>query len=152
MDNKTKGRIFVAIVAFIMLGSTAGYALLSAPNRFTGQTTGEQTQGIVLINKRQLTPSETLAVLNAGRALIEYSYPEDCADCQTDRITLEIFAQKLDRYLILSEFSGTEKKLQMIGKNGDVKQLNETISEESLINLFCDVAIAKPTECILREI
>ena len=151
MDSKTKSRIFVGIVAFIMLGSTAGFALLSAPATFTGNA-ANPNQGILLVNKRQLANNEILSVLSAGRVLIEYSYPSGCQNCELDRITLELFTQKFQQFVILSEFEGNETKVELTGKNGDKKQLNETISEESLTNLFCDLTFAQPRECLLKEL
>ena len=148
-----KSRIFVGIVAFIMLGSTAGYALFS-PAQTSGAITAQDRpeQDILLVNERKLLGNEVLAVLGAGRVLIEYSYSEGCAECETDKVTLELFAQKFRNYVILSEFTGDEEKVGMTGKNGDTVRLNGTVTEESLTVLFCSVTQAQPKECILREI
>ena len=142
----------MVLVAFIMIGSTAGYAVFSAPNTYTGNAVDTQQQGIQLVNRRQLSGDETLAVLSAGRVLIEYSYPKECAECETDRINMEIFTQKISQLAVLSEFEGNVTAVRMTGLDGNTVELNGTISEDSLFGLFCDVSTAKPRECLLREI
>ena len=85
--------------------------------------------------------------------LIEHFYTEDCTGCLEKNIQLEEFAARLDGYVVVNEVVGNESRLGMIGMGGKIVDISNTsLDYEGLIGTFCDIAIAQPRACILRDI
>jgi thiol-disulfide isomerase/thioredoxin len=144
----TRSERFMAIfIGVIMLGSVAGFAIISStpPN--------PQAPEIPSVVKRQLTTDETLFILRNGKVLIEDFYTEDCSDCFEKNVVLESFANRFRDFIVLEEVvvnQTNQTMLQMIGANGKIVSLeNISIEENSLLDVFCEVAIAQPIECLL---
>ncbi len=144
----TKTERFMAIfIGVIMLGSVAGFALIQT------MPAGPQSPEIPNIIKRQLTTDETLFILGSGKVLIEDFYTIDCDDCFEKNVVLESFANRFKDFVVLEEVvvnQTNQTMLKMIGSGGTIVDLeNKTIDEENLLEVFCDIAIAQPIECLI---
>jgi hypothetical protein len=146
-----KERLIAIFIGLIMIMSVAGFALMSAMNQ--GVDNSNKEFNIPAVMTRELTAEETVYVLNyEGRAIMEYFYQENCTDCSEKMASLESFANRMAEFLVLQEVVGNETSLQILGSQGRIVDMsNMTLSEGNLMNTFCDVAIAQPQECLMRE-
>jgi hypothetical protein len=143
-----KERIAAIVIGLIMIVSAAGFALNSAVNQ--GGINTSPKINIPTIVTRPLTTDELVYVLSGeGKVIIEYSYQNDTVD-QNKIATLESFAQQRSDFVVLSEYSGNETSLNMIGYQGKIVDLgNMTLSNQNLMTTFCGIAIAQPPECLM---
>jgi hypothetical protein len=141
-------RLIAIFIGLVMVMSAAGFALNAAMNQGNNQTPGLNVPTIVT---RPLTTEEIVYVLSyEGKVIIEYSYLNGTAD-QTKISALEGFAQKQSDFVVLEEFAGNETSLKIIGSGGKIQDIsNITLSDQSLMDTFCDMAIAQPPECLMR--
>lgn len=150
MDRKA---VMAVVIGLLMIFSVAGFAISGL--RITGQSTEpQQQQGLPSVVDRFLSPQEVALVLQQGRVVIESIYPEDCTECQAADGELRVFASKYTGFLVLESVAtepGTGlRKLQMTSSRGEVIPLQGTLTQETLLETFCDAAIVKPRECLLR--
>lgn len=142
-------RAMAIFIGIVMIFSAAGFAINSAVNQGQNQPAGFNIPAIIT---RQLTTEETVYVLRDGKVVIEFFYAENCTDCQEKLVPLEGFAQKMSEFVVLEEVKANETSMQMIGSGGKIVDIiNITLSEENLMNKFCDIAIAQPPECLMSE-
>ena len=155
-----KERAMAIFIGLVMVLSAAGFAAISASHIGPQQ---QQTSQIPTILNRTLTQEEKVTILRTGRVLIEDLYYPDCSECLANNRILEAFANRFRQFIVLEKVAvmpGNETnatggyiKLQMIGSGGEIQDLEgQNITEENLLNVFCDIAIAQPTECLLMEI
>jgi len=141
-------RLFAIVIGILMMGSAAGYAFMSAPPK-----NPEPTANIPTIVKRPLSIEEQVFILRSGRVLIENFYQENCSSCLERNSLLERFAKKLEGYVILESVTANETKLDMIGVNGRIVNIDENnLTEDHLLDVFCEIAGRIPKSCLLREI
>ncbi len=150
--NMWQKRIMALFVGLTMVISIVGFAFMHNPPRQNNQ--GFQMPNIV---NRTLTPEEKVYVLRSGKTLIEYVYPINCTSCLNKVSVYHNFANSPDfkNYVVLEcvgipEINETIDKV--VGIGGDATDLSHVNSSDELEGIFCDVAIAKPDICILREI
>jgi hypothetical protein len=145
---KPAAAIFILVV---MVLSVAAFSLNSA----TFQQQAQEPE-IPTIIREPITVEQQISVLRSGRVLIEYYYPGDCAECLEKGQKLEDFAHRLEGYVVVNEVSevaANESRLGMIGANGRIVDIsNQSLEYEDLLETFCDIAIAQPRMCIIREI
>lgn len=153
-----KEQVAAIVIGLIFVVSMVGFAFTSM-SRFPQQ----QSPGISIPNivNRELTREEKIYILQTGRVLIEDFYVSGCSRCEIDRATLEAFAQEFKEFVVLEEVEvyanatneTTYVKLQMIGRTGLIEDLRDMeITQENLTDIFCDIALVQPRECLLREI
>ncbi len=145
----TRVERFMAIfIGVIMLGSVAGFAMMS----INLQPVSEAPEIPTIVN-RQLTTDETIYILRTGKVVIEDFYSVDCNDCLERNVMLESFANQFKDFVVLEEVvvnQTNQTMLQMIGSGGRILKLdNQTINESNILELFCEVAIAQPIECLI---
>jgi hypothetical protein len=147
MANK-KERFMAIFIGVIMLSSVAGFALMSI-----NMSPGPEAPDIPTVVNRQLTTDEALFILRSGKVLIEDFYSVDCGDCLEKNAMLEAFANRFYDFIVLEKVvvnQTNQTMLQMIGAGGKITKLdNITINESNLLDMFCEVAIAQPIECLL---
>ncbi len=143
-----KERMMAIFIGLVMIGSIAGFAGVQfIPEQ---QNTGPD---IPIIVNRTLTGDEIIFVLRTGRVLIQNHYLPDCTECMSNNIVLESFAHRMNGLIVLEEVMGNATKLQMVGSDGSIESLeNVTITEENLMDIFCDISFVQPRECLLREL
>lgn len=142
-----KERLIAIFIGSIMVLSAAGFAINSAVNQGDSQTPGYNIPTIVT---RQLTPEESIYVLQNGKVLIEFFYAENCTDCPAKMTALEGFVQRLSEFAVLEEVKGNETSIQIIGAGGRIVDMtNQTLSGDALMSKFCEIAIAQPAECLM---
>jgi hypothetical protein len=142
-------RLIAIFIGLVMIVSAAGFALNAAMNQGPNQTPGFNIPTIVT---RPLTTEEIVYVLgNEGKVIIEYSYQNSTSDYMDKISALESFAQKQSDFVVLEEYQGNETSLKIIGSQGRILDIsNLTLSDQNLMNTFCDMAIAQPAECLMR--
>lgn len=146
MLGERKGAILIGLLlVFIMGGSLIGFAVLSS----RGPSQAQQGSDIPPIVDYELSPGELVFVLQTGRVVIENFYSPDCTECMQNNILLDSFVNTFPNYIVMESVVGNESKLQMIGRGGSIVELGN-LTEESLMNTFCDLAILQPRECIIR--
>jgi hypothetical protein len=144
-----KERLMAIFIGLVMVLSAAGFALNSAINQQGQPAPGFSIPTIVT---RQLTPDETVYVLQNGLVLIEFMYAENCTECPGKMSALEGFAQKMSEFVVLEEVPANETSIQIIGAGGRIEDIgNLTLSEQNLMGTFCGIAIAQPPECLMGE-
>jgi len=140
-------RLIAIFIGLVMVMSAAGFALNAAMNQGTTQTPGISVPTIV---DRQLTTQEVVYLLSyEGKVIIEYSYMNDTLD--VDKVSsLESFAQRQSDFIVFERYMGNETALRMIGSGGKILDIaNLTLSDQSLMDTFCGIAIAQPAECLI---
>ena len=143
-----KERLMAIFIGLIMVFSIAGFAFNSVVH-YQGPSVPE----IPTVVTKKLNPQEILMVLRSGRVLIENVYTENCSECLERNAVLESFAHQFDGFVVLENVKGNKTVLQMIGRNGEIRDLtSKKINQSYLMDVFCDMAIAQPKECLLREI
>ena len=142
---KPAAAVFILV---IMVLSVAGFAMNSATFE-----QGPQEVVIPTVIREPIDSDMQIHILRTGRVLIEYFYQKNCTDCMEKNAQLESFANSLEGYVVLNEVAGNESRLGMIGAGGRITELDENrLDYENLLDVFCDVAIAQPRSCILRDI
>jgi hypothetical protein len=144
-----KERIMAIFIGLTMVLSLLGFALM-ATSRY-GQ--GSQNSMIMPhVVDRVLTNEEVSYVLQTGRVLIENYYELNCTQCLERNVLLESFVNQYNTFAVLQSVAGNETSLKLIGR-GRIRDLtNESITQETLMEVFCEVAITQPRECLLEEI
>ena len=143
-----KERIIAIIIGLIMIMSAAGFALNSAISQ--GGINPKPQINVPTIVTRPLTTDEMIYVLNGqGKVVIEYSYTNQTVD-QSKIAALEGFAQQKSSFVVLSEYSGNETLLNMIGYQGQIVDMsNMTLSDQNLLSTFCSIAIMQSPDCLM---
>ncbi len=135
------------LVLVIMVMSAVGFAMNSA-----NLSNQQPTEEIPSIIDYELSPQEQIQVLRTGKVLIENFYAENCTECIDRNIILNDFASRMQGYLVLENIPGNETRLGMIGNQGRIIPLDDMeITDESLLEIFCQNAIAQPRECLMME-
>jgi hypothetical protein len=147
MSSSTMKPAAAILILVIMVLSAVGFAMNSAS--FQQEP---QSPEIPAVIRGPISPQEQVNILRGGRVLIEHFYQEDCGDCLEKNAQLEAFAGGLEGYVVVNEAVGNESRLDMIGAGGKITNLTgHELDYESLIDTFCEVAIAQPRACIIRE-
>ena len=144
-----KERMMALFIGSIMIMSIIGFSLSNA--RF-----GDQQQNTIDFPykiDRELTTEELVSILRAGRIVVESTFEENCTDCLEKNLFLETFFAEFRNYVVLQIMQGNETSLRMIGSGGRIRDLNEMeLNDENMLDLFCELAIAQPKECLLNQI
>ncbi len=144
-------RIFAVIVGLVMLLSVVGFAA-------TGFRFGTEGQGqeytIPTITNRTLNGQEISTILSYGRVVAQSVYGSECPGCVEKDAEMRRFASRYEGFLVLESVK-TEGdgwvKFQMIGSNGQITSLEgKEITQENLLDIFCELAVVKPRECLLK--
>ena len=141
---KPAAAIFILV---IMLMSVAGFAMNSS-------TFQEQPQEVEIPNviREPLGTQDQINILRTGRVLIEHFYQDNCTDCLEKNVQLEEFVARLEGYAVLNAVQGNESRLDMIGSGGQITDIEDVnLDYDSLMDIFCGVAIAQPRACLIRE-
>jgi hypothetical protein len=134
------------LILIIMVLSAVGFAMNSA--NFQQEP---QLPEIPTVIREPLSTEQQIYILRSGRVLIEHFYQDNCTDCLDKNAQLEEFASRLEGYVVVNEVADNESRLGMIGAGGKIVDLEgRPLDYESLIDEFCEVAIAQPRACILR--
>jgi hypothetical protein len=144
-----KERLAALFIGLIMIMSIAGFAAVQLiPDRG-----GEEAPPIPTVIDRQLTSEEIVSILRTGRVLIQNHYLPNCTECADGTATMELFANKMSGFVVLESAEANDTKMQMISPDGRIKGLEDIIiTEDGLMDMFCDISILQPRECLLREI
>lgn len=154
-----KERIAAIVLGGIMLFSVAGFALMGV-----GRITPNNNQGFELVINKYLANEEAASILRTGRVLIRHVYSSQCSDCMTDAVTLQIFINKFQGYIVLEDVliepdnttivdDDGYVKFEMISPTGDITDLHDVeLDDENLTDLFCDITAVQPNECVLRDV
>ena len=142
---KKRERLAAIVIGLIMIGSIVGFAISSVTFQPEEETT------IPTIVDRPLSSQEISFLLGNGITVIRNKHPEFCEECvETDNI-LVTFVTNFQGFVVLENTLVNETKVEIIGKNGQIKEI-EDMTQESLLGVFCEVAMLVPRECLLSEI
>lgn len=135
------------LVLVIMVMSAVGFAMNSA-----NLSNQPETDDIPSIISYELSPQEQIQVLRTGRVLIENFYAENCTECADRNIVLNGFAARMQGFMVLENVLGNETRLGLIGNQGRIISLDGIeITDENLLSVFCENAIAQPRECLMMD-
>lgn len=151
MKSEHKQVLMALFIAFIMVASAVGFALLR--NTPIG---GQQTPTFPNVVESVLSNEERLYILRSGKSLIEFLYPENCTDCLEKREIYERFvtSPEFKDYVILE--TAVEENVTadwiVMAYTGDQISLEHINSTEDLMKIFCGSSVVKPNICILEEV
>ncbi|MBN2102192.1 MAG: hypothetical protein JW716_04965 [Candidatus Aenigmarchaeota archaeon] len=139
-------RIFAIVVGILMLSSVAGFAIMNVY-----QAPPENT--IPSIIDKPLGPQDRVYILQTGRVLIEYLYPEGCTDCSEKIALYQSFVNNFKDYAVLelAEVPANETADRIIGNYGDTMELGNVTTGQDFMAVFCSVAMKQPKECLIME-
>ena len=141
---KPAAAIFIMV---IMVLSVAGFAFNSS--NFQNEPPEVQIPNVI---REPISTQDQIYILRTGRVLIEHYYTDNCTDCFEKNAQLEEFVNRLEGYVVLNEVQGNDSRLDMIGSGGTIVDLeNSSLDYEGLIDKFCEIAIAQPRACLIRE-
>lgn len=147
MSSSTMKPAAAFFILVIMVLSAVGFAMNSA----SFQQEPQELE-IPTVIREPLSSQEQINILRRGRVLIEHFYQENCSDCLEKNAQLEAFAGRMEGYVVVNEVMGNESRLDMIGAGGRITSLEgHELDYEGLIDTFCEVAIAQPRACIIRD-
>lgn len=159
MGQVRNQRIFAIFIGFIMLSSVAGFAhygIFASGGNTQTQTQEPQGYTIPTVVERQLGSQEISSVLQQGGVIIQSMYHEDCGSCRIQDQTARLFAQQYSNFIIMESLEVTTgegfQRFHMIGGTGEVLELGEEVTQESLLDAFCSVTLLQPRECLFRTI
>ncbi len=142
---KPAAAIFILV---LMVTSVVGFSLNSASFQ-----SAPQSPEIPPIIREPIDTQMQVLILRSGKVLIEHFYQDNCTDCLDKNAKLEVFASRLEGYVVVNEVAGNESRLDMIGAGGRIVDIsNQGLEYEDLIDTFCEIAIAQPRTCIIRDI
>ena len=142
-------RLMALFIGSIMLMSIIGFSLSNAKFGNTQQNTIDFPFKI----ERQLSTEELVSVLRAGRIVVEHTYEENCTDCLETNAFLDTFFNQFRNYVVLQIMEGNETSLKIIGSGGRIRDLSEIeLNNDNMLDVFCELAIAQPRECLLEQI
>jgi hypothetical protein len=156
-----KERMMAIVIGGLMLFSVAGFALMGL-GRFVDD--GNKPVEVPNVMNEYLSGEQMSSILRSGRVLIRDVYTKDCTDCASMDVMLELFTNSFSGMIVLEEVmiepdnttavdEGGYVKFQMISPSGDVIDLGDkNITQESLTDMFCDISVIQPKECLLRDI
>ncbi len=146
-----RGEKMMAIfIGLIMVFSMVGFAATSI---FT-DTGGGQTIEIPSVMKSKISKENKLYVLRTGKVLIEHYYPSGCSECLSMNSMLEIFAKQFSGYVVVAEAAvpANETLFQAIGSAGRIRDMEYNMTQEGLMDIFCEITFRMPKECLLSDI
>lgn len=140
-----KERTAAIVIGLLMVFSMAGFAMFNVMPQ-------QPQQELPSIITTPLTKDERLFVLQTGRVLIEDFYAENCTECLGLNQFLTSFVQQFEGYAVLNIVVENETKVQMIGRGGAIRDVPFNVTQEGFLDLFCEIALYQPKECLMREI
>ena len=140
-------RAMAIFIGLIMVFSMVGFAATSI---FTD--TGEgQTIVIPSVLKSRIDKDNKIYVLRSGKVLIEHYYPEGCGNCLEMNSMLEMFAKQFPGYVVVAmqKVPSNETLFQAIGSAGRITELDYNLTQDGLMDIFCEITFSMPKECLL---
>jgi len=154
--RKMKERAMAIFIGLIMVLSTVGFAV-NRSSIFSAEQNQENPLSKTYVINRSLASDEKIYVLRTGRVIIENFYTENCSVCEKNKEVMESFAEKFKDYVLLENVLNNETiSIKMIGRGGEIEKFENAsalnLTEDMLMEKFCDIALLQPRECLLREI
>ena len=145
MGEFMKERAMSLFIGAIMVFAVVGWALM----QMVPQNGGPEFN-VPTIVTQELTSDEIIYVLQTGRVLIEYFYLSNSTEYLDDLPVLEMFANQYGGFVVLEEVAANSTRFEMIGLNGQIVNMEGVeLTQDNLLDMFCDIAIAQPPECLL---
>ena len=156
-----KERMMAIVIGALMLFSVAGFALMGL-GRFADS--GNQPVEVPNVIEAYLSGAEVSQILRSQRVLIRDVYTKNCTQCPINDATLEMFVNSvagnvvLEKVMIEPDNTTTVDengyvKFEMISATGDIVELSgKELDQENLMDMFCDISLIQPKQCLLRDI
>ena len=157
-----KERMMAIVIGGLMLFSVAGFAFMGV-GRF-GRGNENQQSGLQTIMNEYLTSEQVAGILRTGRVVIRDVYANNCTSCIITDAELKLFANQFSGYIVLEQVAIEPDnttivdengyiRFEMLSPTGEIIALgDEEISQENLIEIFCDISAVQPRDCMLRDI
>ncbi len=143
-----KERLMAIFIGVTMILSVAGFSL--SRTRFTSP---DQKMDIPYFIDKRLTNNEIVSILRSGRVVIEDLYEANCTSCQAKTEFMKSFLERFKDFVVLEAVEANETSIKMIGSGGRIKDITDMeLNQTSMMDVFCDMAIAQPKECLLQTI
>jgi len=144
-----KERLMALFIGSIMLMSVVGFSL--ANTRF-GNPQQNKIDLPFMVN-RELTGEELASILRSGRVVVEDFYEANCTQCPEKNAFLQTFFERFRDFVVLQIVEGNETTMKMIGAGGRIRDITDMeLTDENMLDVFCEVAIMQPKECLLEQI
>lgn len=138
-------------IFFIILMSIPAYSLLSGTR--TSENTGEVKIPETNIIDYELTAKQEELLLQGGKVIGKFIYSVNCLECLQQKSYLESFAKQYSNQIFLEEITNATAQTSTL----TVESLRgyETltnITQENVLNVFCELMLQPPVDCILRKV
>ncbi len=158
MSENAKGTkramgLFIALLMFFSIAGSALYYVGTSPQQ--NQDDNQPKIEIKPITFGELPTEHKQAVIGSGRILFEYFYPTGCLECAETQNLLKQFSGQFESQgnLVFVELieGFNETKLQIINQRGSIIEVEENLTADSLMRIFCENSLVQPKECLLLQ-
>lgn len=143
----SKQSILALFFIFLMVGSSIAYGILQAFRPLKTKKVELPKSNII---DYELTPEQKNYLLADGKTIIEYSYNLSCVECLNQKALLEGLTNQFSDQLFLQEIVASDSSLTITSRYG--QEDVENITQESIIDVLCELMINPPLGCIRRGI
>lgn len=146
-----KSAIIGIFFIVLMLGSTIAYSIMSAIR--TPQSQDETKLPDTNIIDYNLTANQEEILLQNGRVIARFTYSINCLECLQQKSYLESFAKQYSDQIFLEEIKDATVQNSTLAVNslrGSDTLTN--ITQENVLNVFCDLMLQPPVDCVLRKV
>lgn len=146
MTNK-KTKIIALAFAFLMMGSTLTYWVMSLFNQPSDQLQIPQDQ----ILNYELNENQRTYLLKKYFTLIEYRYSSGCLGCINTKKELERLTTQSDNQIYLQEIvSDGADRITITSLNGQKTITNPAINQTQVA--ICNILLKRPIWCVTSQI
>jgi hypothetical protein len=146
MDSK-KSKIIALVFAFLMMGSTLTYWVMSLFNQPSNQLQIPQDK----VLNYELNENQRAYLLKNYFTLIEYRYSTGCLECINMRNNLEKLTTQSDNQIYLQEIvSNGADKITITSLNGQKTITNPEINQTEMV--ICNVLLQRPIWCVTSQL
>ena len=144
-----KERAMALFIAGMFLASMLGFGLMGGLSVSDQDT--NQNRVIPGVVNRQLSLEELRTVLQSGSIVIQDHYQGSVSETG---VMLNDFVYEFSGFVVLEQFQvefQNQTKLQIIGYDGRISELDEPVEYEKLIDSFCSLTYVQPKKCLMRN-
>ena len=138
-------------IFFIILMLIPAYSFISGIR--TSQPPTESTLPGTNIIDYELTAQQEELLLQNGKVVAKFVYSVNCLECLQQKSYLESFAKQYSNQIFLVEISNaTSQKSTLIVNSLRGSDTLTNVTQENILNAFCELMLQPPIDCALRKI
>lgn len=136
----------------LMLGSTVAYSVISAIR--VSQPGEETSLPETNVIDYELSASQEKLLLQNGKVIAKFAYGVSCWECPQQKSYLESFARQYPNQIFLEEIAGNATVKNSILTFNSIRgyETLTNITQENILDVFCELMVQPPVDCALRNI